>query len=105
MTLEGMVDEMRKKGKMYKIRKREGELIYDVRRKDGKKEGKKEITYRYVGNFFSLICKLLNNCRETYRPPDHGKIPGIHRRNKALCACLRVDCQPQVPTYLKPSWT
>ena len=52
MTLEGMINEMRKKGKMYKIRKREGELIYDVRRKDGKKEGKKEITYRYVGNFF-----------------------------------------------------
>ena len=60
MTLEGMINEMRKKGKMYKIRKREGELVYDVRRKvkgkikrkDGKKEGKKEITYRYVGNFF-----------------------------------------------------
>ena len=50
MTLEGMINEMRKKGKMYKIRKREGELVYDVRRKvkgkikrkDGKKEGKKE---------------------------------------------------------------
>ena len=56
MTLEGMINEMRKKGKMYKIRKREGELIYDVRRKDGKKEGKKEITYRYVGNF-SLYVK------------------------------------------------
>ena len=41
---------------MYKIRKREGELIYDVRRKDGKKEGKKEITYRYIGNF-SLYVK------------------------------------------------
>ena len=65
MTLEGMITEMRKKGKMYKIRKREGELIYDVRRKDGKKEGKKEITYRYVGNF-SLICKILDNCRDTY---------------------------------------
>ena len=41
---------MRKKGKMYKICKREGEIVYDVRRKvkgkikrkDGKKEGKKE---------------------------------------------------------------
>ena len=38
---------MRKKGKMYKIRKREGELVYDVRRKvkgriKGKKERKKE---------------------------------------------------------------
>ena len=60
MALEGMINEMRKKGKMYKIRKREGELVYDVRRKvkgkikrkDGKKEGKKAITYRYVGNFF-----------------------------------------------------
>ena len=51
MMLEGMINEMRRKGKMYKIRKREGELIYDVRRKDGKKEGKKEITYHYVGNF------------------------------------------------------
>ena len=69
---------MKKKGKMYKIRKREGENVYDVRRKvkgkikrkDGKKEGKKEITYRYVGNF-SLICKILNNCRDTYRPLDH----------------------------------
>ena len=39
-------------GKERKICKREGELIYDVRRKDGKKEGKKEITYRYVGKFF-----------------------------------------------------
>ncbi len=38
MTLEGMINEMRKKGKMYKIRKREGELIYDVRRKERKKE-------------------------------------------------------------------
>ena len=60
MALEGMINEMRKKGKMYKIRKREGELVYDVRRKvkgkikrkNGKKEGKKKITYRYVGNFF-----------------------------------------------------
>ena len=41
---------MKKKGKMYKIRKREGENVYDVRRKvkgrikrkEGKKEGKKE---------------------------------------------------------------
>ena len=50
MTYEGMINGMRKKGKMYKIRKREGENVYDVRRKvkgkikrkDGKKEGKKE---------------------------------------------------------------
>ena len=99
-----MINGMKKKGKMYKIHKREGELIYDVRRKDGKKEGKKEITYHYIGILY-VICKILNNCRDTYRPPDHGKIPGIHRRNKALCACLRIDCQPQVPTYLKPFWT
>ena len=41
---------MKKKGKMYKICKREGENVYDVRRKvkgrikrkEGKKEGKKE---------------------------------------------------------------
>ena len=41
---------MKKKGKMYKIRKREGENVYDIRRKvkgrikrkEGKKEGKKE---------------------------------------------------------------
>ena len=76
-----MINGMRKKGKMYKRRKREGEIVYDVRRKvkgkikkekwkEGRKEGKKEITYRYVGNF-SLICKILNNCRDTYRPPDY----------------------------------
>ena len=81
-----MINGMKKKGKMYKIRKREGENVYDVRRKvkgrikrkDGKKEGGnviKErltytITYRYVGNF-SFICKILDNCRDTYRPPVH----------------------------------
>ena len=50
MTKEGMINGMRKKGKMYKRRKREGEIVYDVRRKvkgkikrkEGKKEGKKE---------------------------------------------------------------